>query len=343
MRAAESRSNAVESLTGAETASVLLNLKNHSAQYQRKRYELIRDTFHSLFPRFDIEAVERSPGSAEPTIQFSEGDTGKVLSIAQVSAGVHQVLTTVTNLIGQSNLILFIEHPEQHLHPHAMRYINRLIRTCSQDNQIIVCTHDPHFVSPEDTSGFRRVWWTQDYGSRIYGVSDNLSGTERAQIGTVLRLLGNREMLFARCVILVEDETQAEIVRAVAETLGYDLDAHSTSVIPVGGEDGYAPYDILVRTLRIPVVRLRDKLWRDSKRYPPEDNFSFGREVEDYLDDQGLAALRLAAKAEVGTSKRRIGGSLAKHLASNEVPEVFRRLLDAAIARATGEPANSEG
>ncbi len=103
---AGSRTEATESLGGSDTASVLLNLKNHRDHHERKRYQQIVAAFHRLYPRFEIEAVEKEPGKATPEIQFLEQGRANPVSLAYVSAGVHQVLTLLTNLIGREGLVI---------------------------------------------------------------------------------------------------------------------------------------------------------------------------------------------------------------------------------------------
>ena len=44
-----------------------------------------------------------------------------------------------------------------------------------------------------------------------------------------------REVVFARCVILVEDESLRDFLVAVAPKLGCNLNSHSISVVPTGG------------------------------------------------------------------------------------------------------------
>ena len=339
MRSSEQRTQSVESMSGAETASVLLNLKNHFERGERDRYEAIKSAFHELFPRYHIEAVESAPGTNMPVVQFWEEGHRKPLSLAHVSAGVHQVLTFLVNLIGQIDLIVVAEHPEQHLHPHGMRFLQRMMRERSSQNQVVIVTHDPHFVPTDGMSGIRRVWWTTSGRTQVYGVGSQLSLKEIDQVTTALRHLGDREMVFARCVILVEDETQQEFLLAVAPTLGYRLDAHGISVVSVGSEDGYKPFLTALEALRVPVVAIRDKPWGDADRYPAERFFSMGMEIETYLDQQGLATMRMAVMQQRGTSKRRVGGILGSRLDAHEVPSLFGALLERATAMATGEPA----
>lgn len=332
------RSGELESFGGPETASVLLNLKNHPDRLQQRRYREIGEAFKSFFPRFELDAVETEPGGGPAELLFYEEGHEAPLSLQALSSGVNQILTLVTNLVARSGLIIFIEHPELHLHPHAIRSVESLIRKSSAANQIVVISHDPRFVDPESPRALRRVWLTS-HGTKVLAPPENLSAAQAGQFRTALRDLGGRELVFARCVLLVEDESQQNFILGVAAVLGQDLDATGISVVKVDGETGYKRYFSLLNALGIPHVALKDKHWGNKKTYPPGRFFSFGMELEDYQDDHGLAEKREAQKARLGHgSKERVQRPLAESLTPDEVPELFSELLQAAVGLATGEP-----
>lgn len=332
------RTGALESMAGPETAGVLFNLKNSTAVSDRQRFQKIVLTFCQFFPRFHVEVVSSSPGDSNPDIQFIEEGRDNPLSLSQVSAGVHEMLTFITNLVDKEGLIWFIEHPESHLHPHAMRSLNSLLAYASERNQIIIVTHDPHFIDPGAPHSLRRFWWTPELGTSTYRLNPDVPEIVVGQIATALRNLGHREVLFARGVILVEDESQELFLRMVAPTLGYDLDAGSISVIPVGGDGGFRPYVSLLESLGIPHVLLRDKTWGHNPGYPVERYFALGAELEQYLDDLGHRARRKRIKSEIGTGKPRVAAQLGSELSYEMVPAIFSDLLEAAVKLADGRP-----
>ena len=329
---------AFESMAGPETAGVLFNLKNSPILSDRQRFEQIVHTFHQFFPRFHVEVVSIAPGSANPDIQFIEEGRDNYLSLSQVSAGVHEVLTLITNLVGKEGLIWFLEHPETHLHPHAMRSLTSLFAEASERNQIIVVTHDPHFIDPRSPHSLRRFWWTPESGTATYRLNPEVSDRVVGQIATALRNLGHREVLFARAVILVEDESQELFLKMVAPTLGHDVDSASISIIPVGGDGAFRPYVSLLESLGIPHVALRDKTWGENQNYPPERYFALEAELESYLDSKGLGDIRERIQSEIGTAKPRVASQLGSELSADLVPEIFSELLAAAVELADGRP-----
>lgn len=335
-RPVRSSSTVLESYEGTNTASVLLNSMVHVEKRERERYDLIVKTLETFFPQYKIQVVQDLGGNA-PDILFYNQASGQPLHLDQVSSGTSEILTLVTNLIGTENLVIFIEHPESHLHPHAMRTLQSLILDSSGRNQIIVITHDPHFVNPNDVGNLWRFWWTAPTGTQVLSVPVDSTPRELGQMQTALRLVGQREVVFARAVILVEDESQEGFLIAIAQTLERDIDSHSISVVNCGSEDGYKPYFTLLDGLGIPYVALRDNAWGDEKRYPANRFFYFGMEIETYLDSNGLAEQRRKAKEDVGTAKRRVAAHLGGCLSRDQIPDIFDEIFASAFELATGD------
>ncbi len=140
------RTSALDSLDGANTASALLNLRIHSNPKEQARYQRIVDSFNAVFPRIDVEVVEETPGSGVPDVRFRTG--GAPVRMSQVSAGTQQILTLLVNLEARPNQVFFVEHPETHLHPHAIRAMRDVLRRASTESQVIIAIHDPRFVDP---------------------------------------------------------------------------------------------------------------------------------------------------------------------------------------------------
>jgi len=165
-----------------------------------------------------------------------------------------------------------------------------------------------------------------------------LSGKEALQIARALRSVGDREVVFARAVILVEDESLQQFLRSVAPRLGYDLDAHSVSVVFTGGHGGHRPFHTLLESLGIPHIDLRDKPWGENTKFPPDRFFSLGMEFEEFIDQCGLGSLRSGLIEELGTAKPRIADALGSAIDEDKVPTVFGEVLSAAVSLAIGEP-----
>lgn len=320
------RSTALESLEGGETASVLLNLKNHAEPRQRRRYRRICSEFSSFLPSLRIEAVEREPSSGLADVQFMEERKDWPIPLDNVGAGVTELLTFLTNLVARDGYIFVIEEPELHLHPQAKRRLNELIRESAKMNQIFLMTHDQYFVDPDNLRALIRLSIT-DRGTQAAFLPDNLSPKALGQLSTAMKDPTKREVVFARAVLLVEDESQQNFVLGCAGKLRYNLNRSGASVISFDGKDGYKPYVALLKALNIPYLCLRDLNWGPPKSKSPEVYRALGCELEKFLEKAGLGQLMEKAKHEVGSSKPRVAKYVGEHITPKQIPSFFHELL----------------
>ena len=113
---------------------------------------------------------------------------------------------------------------------------------------------------------------------------------------TALREIGNREVVFARAALLVEEETTRTFLSEITKIHGPDLHANGISMLPVDGEGGFKPFHKLLDGLGIPHVNLRDPSWGHNPRYPLDRFFSLANQgassFEEYMDSQGFESLR---------------------------------------------------
>ena len=318
-------------------ASTLLNLKDHREQNEEDRYSSITSTFHDLFPQFRIRAVDTSPGANRPDVIFTSVDTNQDLSLSQVSAGIQESLTLLTNIISRVGRLYFIEHPENHLHPHAIRAFSNVVEKAAEHNQFVVITHSPYFVSPTKPGSLRRFWLLQNTGTQVKSISQETLRTESGtystlsgQVATVFRLLEAREAVFSRATLLDEDESQYEFIRAIAPVSGFDLDSRGISILYTGGQGGSRTYIAVMRGLGIPFIALKDLPWGNNSMYPPSQFFSLGQEIEDFLDSHDLADVRQVAIRLGGSgSKRRTAMIMGGLITKSQIPSLFTEIVQA--------------
>ncbi len=322
----------MEVVTGQETATVLFNLKNGSSENQR-RYETIQTEFNKLVPTLTIDATQPQAGG-NVDVRFTDKATGFEFMLANASAGVGAILAWVTTIVAREDFVIVIENPELHLHPHGQRALYRLISDSASRNQIIVVTHSPIFVDPTKLDCLVRTYHDKN-GTHISPMAQDLSPHQKAAIVETLREASNREVLFARAVLLVEGETEEAFLPTVAPRVGRDLDSASVSVLSAGGEGGYGPYIRLLESLGIPFRCLRDKGPGGSAAEYQKFFTFLGTEFEDFMRERGFQQLFKEAKKASGTSKVREGRYLGTYIDPKAVPELFTKLLDEVISAAS--------
>ena len=124
--------------------------------------------------------------------------------------------------------ILALEEPEAHLHPSAVRALWGLARNFA--GQKLISTHSGDLLAETEIHQIRRLARTPD-GIRAFQVpADLLSAEETRKFNYHIRQ-ARGELLFARCWLLVEGETEAWIYPAAARATGIDLHREGIRVV----------------------------------------------------------------------------------------------------------------
>lgn len=217
-----------------------------------------------------LNAITGDPDDVLKALQlFVDRDRPKPRPISHASLGTLNVLYLVLlledmyrNKIKTQQIILALEEPEAHVHPHVQRSLFRyFIEAGEQEktNSLIVTTHSPHIVSVSPVSDIIVLREQGKAGTKPYFVNRN--DFSEAELLDIQRYLDvNRgELIFARSVILVEGATEKFLLPVFAQSMGIDFDHLGISVLSVEGVD-FLPYIKLVsrKNLNIPFAVLTD-------------------------------------------------------------------------------------
>jgi putative ATP-dependent endonuclease of OLD family len=192
-------------------------------------------------------------------------DVDRRRGVAQASLGTANLLylgLLLEEIAAQSDagelvdLILAVEEPEAHLHPHVQRVLfHHLLQ---DDRALLVTTHSPHIAS---VAPLRSLLLLRETSGATKGYDVRAAGLSEAQERDIERYLDvtRAEMLFARVVVLVEGIAEQYLVPAFATAIGLDLDAHGVTVCSVHGTD-FLPYARLLSPegFDIPAVVITD-------------------------------------------------------------------------------------
>lgn len=192
---------------------------------------------------------------SETETHFKDKKWNIEIDLHDMGSGIEQLLMIACVLISetQGSLIL-IETPEHHFHPGAQRTLLQFIRENLKDNQVLITTHSPVFLSQRDIS--LHVVTKMNEGTKVKKVE------ELEDLSLALNELGskNSDILLADFVLFVEGPTDEKIFKIWAKTLGIDFDSKNIFCITIGGSrnfDYYANSDVLQRiSLKSPVPHL---------------------------------------------------------------------------------------
>lgn len=159
----------------------------------------------------------------------------------------------------QAAMILAVEEPEAHLHPHLQRLVfGYLFNKIQNEFPVFISTHSPHITSVAPLSGLLVL---KHHNSETIGKTIATSGLLDPEVTDLERYLDvtRAELVFSRGVILVEGIVEVILVNEFAVKLGISLDTLGISVISVYGTD-FIPYVKLLggNGLDIPTVIITD-------------------------------------------------------------------------------------
>lgn len=145
-----------------------------------------------------------------------------------------------------------IEEPELFLHPHAQRYVARLLRRISEEEKsyVLITTHSPSVLADTDLLDVIRVDRDASGATGCRRVPAEFPGLAKAE-----RILTAEtcEMMFADRVVLVEGPSESKLLprlstlpAAGGSGIHRDFDGLNVSVTNVGGKEHFAPFtDVL--------------------------------------------------------------------------------------------------
>ena len=124
--------------------------------------------------------------------------------------------------------VLALEEPEAHLHPSAIRVLWELVRGFT--GQKLISTHSGELLAETDVCDLRRLARTRD-GIKAFRVPRGLLSPEETRKFNYHIRRARGELLFARCWLLVEGETETWVYPAAARALGMNLHREGVRVV----------------------------------------------------------------------------------------------------------------
>ena len=170
----------------------------------------------SLLSRAQVNLASRS-GARIPVELQGEGTQ----SLAVLLLFGAFLRSTLSDLDPDALPITALEEPEAHLHPSAIRSLMGIVRDLP--GQKLVSTHSGDLLASVPSSAIRRFAHSND-GIIVHRIEPGVltDQEERKFDSHVRRTRG--ELLFAKCWLLVEGETETTLLAGAAEALGLDLD-----------------------------------------------------------------------------------------------------------------------
>jgi len=237
-------------------------LKSHSSlQAVKKHLEKVQEVIsNGQAGTVDIEAL---PGRITDLLSKTQinitSNTGAKLPLDRHGSGTQSLAVIflfeaflATMLADQYNELseplLTLEEPEAHLHPCAVRSLWSALQ--ATPGQKIVTTHSGDLLGRVSLESVRRFCRT-DSGVVLRRLSPKtLTAKEKRKIDFHLRA-SRGELLFARCWLLGEGESEYWLFNEIANIIGYDLDRLGVRVVGYQNSSGIEPLLKLANDLGI--------------------------------------------------------------------------------------------
>ena len=223
-----------------------------------------------------VPAEESGDSSTEDARQLEQEGSGSH------TLGLLMVLGAMLDVRGEeilpecSDPVIAIEEPEVHLHPILLASTWDVIESLGA--QTLVTTNSGELLSSVPLRFVRRLSRRNGHIAVHRLHPDRLSSTELRRVGYHIRAKRGG-VLFARCWLFVEGESEFWLLRQLAQVLGYDLEAEGVRCVEFA-QCGITPLMKLANDLGIEWHLLTDG---------DESGAAYAHDARKFLSGRGLA------------------------------------------------------
>lgn len=160
--------------------------------------------------------------------------------------------------ISKDHVVLLLEEPETHLHPHLRRKMRSVLaKLAEQGWTVVYTTHSAELVSLNEPQIISRL--TRSQGRVTKSSIDTRSIEDSARLQSKLDENGAHDFLFGSCAVFCEGRDDSFALRLGLEKNGVDYDARSTSVCQCGSVTAIPAFAEIATSLGIRWCALTDE------------------------------------------------------------------------------------
>lgn len=154
-----------------------------------------------------------------------------------------------------------IEEPELYLHPQCQRVMFEVLKTISEMEQVIFCTHSTFFIDMNYYDSLIIVSKPDLHnGTQVFQVLEEIFNVNEKRYFKMLNEFDpeRNELFFAKKVVLVEGDCEKVTFPRIAKKMNKDLNAHGISVIECGSKFNLSFFMKILNAFKIPYVVVHD-------------------------------------------------------------------------------------
>ncbi|MCA1607312.1 MAG: AAA family ATPase, partial [Acidobacteria bacterium] len=170
-----------------------------------------------------------------PMPQEAELDVDNFL-VEVNGSGIREALRLVLDLEFEKPEILLVEEPEVHLHPALEIAMMRHLKTVSAETQVFLTTHSTNFL---DTGDMQNVYMIRKTSSTSISHLDVTTAENELPKELGIRL--SSIFMFDR-LVFVEGASDELVLRAFAETLGFNFSQANVGFVVMGSARNFTHY-----------------------------------------------------------------------------------------------------
>jgi len=157
--------------------------------------------------------------------------------------------------------LILVDEPELHLHPRWQKIFLNLFKDLvpERNNQFIVTTHSPIFVTPETIDCVTRIFRHGKSGSERVALRE-VNLPEKKNLVRMINSQNNERLFFADKVVLVEGITDRIVFESLIEAVAARANnSEAIEVVEVGGKNNFRDYETVLKGLRTPAYTVADR------------------------------------------------------------------------------------
>ena len=253
----------------------------------------------------------------QTTFSFILIKDGARLSADMFSSGEREIvhfLLAMFALNVRDGLVL-VDEPELHLHPRWQRIFLGLFRELApeRNNQFIISTHSPVFVTPDTINNITRVYRVPKEGSSKIALSEiGLLG--KTKLVRMINSQNNERLFFADKVVLVEGISDRLVLDSLLDAASARFANNAAiEIIEVGGKMNFSGYQSLLDALRTPWVVVADRDYLTDIGSP---------QVRAFFERDTDKQWRVLTEGKKSTDRRAMIGQLAQAIDQKDLTQL---------------------